>query len=134
MDVSHDQRRLVFDRSGPCYIRGTVVHYYLPFSGYPELLRAQPDEFDFNPPHGSIEGNELTFSYEVAGTNVGETKPQYEQDLAGVRQYITRVNAMVESYNAALPGLIQQHLSARRGRLVERQKGLEKLGLPVRSS
>jgi len=132
IDVSSDQRRAIFDRSRPCYVPGTVVRYYVPFSGEANLFRAHPNEYDFNPPRGVVENGELVLCYEVEGAKVSETKVEYEHDLGRIKTYVGRVNAMVEAFNAVLPGMVQQQVAVRQQRLAQAQKGLEELGLPIR--
>src|SRR6478672_9677841 len=65
VDVSHDPRRFIRDRSTPFYISGTEVTIVVPFRGDAGLFGVQPTSFTLNPPHAEIHNGELHLVYRV---------------------------------------------------------------------
>lgn len=135
VDVSRDQRRLIFDRSRPVYVPGTVIRYFVPFSGDESLFDAEPDWGDCNPPRGRVEKGELILSYPIEGDDIGSTKRAFDAAIARVGQYLSHSQRMVEHFNIkVLPRLLQTCVTGRRDRVQAAQKGLEDLGLPIRQT
>lgn len=59
VDVSHDPRRSISNRSQPFYIAGTEVRIVIPFHGDASVFDVQPTSFTLNPPFGEIRENEM---------------------------------------------------------------------------
>ena len=110
VDVSHDPRRFISNRSRPFYIAGTEVKIVVPFQGDAEMFGVQPTTFNLNPPFGEIHDNELHLVYQLtdadfdvegaANRTIGQVK-QYLQSLRGSAEQLKNdlqqlVNAMIE--------------------------------------
>ncbi len=134
VDVSQDFQRAVFDRTRPCYMPATAVHYHVPFSGNAELFTAQPDYCDFNPPRGTVRGTELVLTYTAFGSDLSETKREFMAEIGRVQRSVESANRMVQAHNANLLAVVGQAVVARQQRLRETEQGVAALGFPVRGS
>jgi len=63
VDVSQDGRRYIRDRSRPFIMYATLVEFFVPFDGDPELFKYKPSKYSSNAPSGRVEGNELVLAY-----------------------------------------------------------------------
>lgn len=59
IDGSHDQMRLILDRSRPFYVSGTKVEVFVLFSEEAEAFKIRPTTFTFNPPRAVARSGEL---------------------------------------------------------------------------
>lgn len=132
VDVSHDIRRAIFDRSRPFYIDGIRVTYYVPFSGDRELFKCRPNSFSLNPPHARIGEHELLFEYDITDGNVASSRSAFDQELRNIKQWVEWGNRQVEDYNNRLAETIGQKLAARKERLQASQQQIADLGFKVR--
>ena len=132
IDVSGDIRRAIFDRSGPFYITGTRVTFYVPFTGDSELFKCQPSTFSLSPPRAAIRSNELVFTYDLTKEQTSGVKGTFERDLDQTLVHAERVNAEVVKFNTALPGHTRQRLDARREKLLQDRNLVESIGFPLR--
>lgn len=53
-------------------VAGLRVTKSIPFDGDAELFKLQPDEFDLNPPHGTVRNRALVIGMEVRSTQAEE--------------------------------------------------------------
>lgn len=131
IDVSHDQRRLVFDRSRPAYVDGIEVTYALPFAGDQQLLQCRPSSFTPNPPRAVIGEEKLLFPYDEPDRNVAATKPLFWGDLSTLKQWLSWVNDDVGKYNASLEPRVRERVIRRRNDLMRTKTDLQALGFRV---
>ena len=132
IDVSGDMRRAIFNRSGPFYITGTRVTFYVPFTGDLNLFRCQPSTSSLSPPRATIKSNELVFSYDLTEERTSEVKGAFERDLDQTLVHAERVNAEAVKFNTALPETARQRLAARREKLLQDRNLVVGFGFPLR--
>ena len=132
IDVSRDFRRVIFDRDRPFYITGTRVTFYVPFTGDSDLFHCQPSTHSLNPPRATVRSNELVFTYDLTNDRTTQVKDTFEEELNRTHAEVGRVNADVESFNAALPQNARQALNARREKLLQDRNLVENIGFPTR--
>ena len=132
IDVSRDFRRVIFDRDRPFYIPGTRVTFYVPFTGDSDLFHCQPSTHSLNPPRATVRSNELVFTYDLTNDRTTQVKDTFEEELNRTHAEVGRVNADVESFNAALPQNARQALNARRDKLLQDRNLVENIGFPIR--
>jgi hypothetical protein len=135
VDVSGDRMRAFYDGEfggGPRYVPGIRASYFVPFRGDPELFKCQPNSFGSSVPFAEIGINELRFVFERGDQNVAETKKAFDRELSLVKEYLASLRQNANSYNAGLPQLARERVTARRARLGELQRGTESLGIPTR--
>ena len=132
IDVSGDPRRVIFESSGPFYITGTQVKFYVPFTGDSELFKCQPSTYSLNPPRATVRKNELVFTYETTNEQTAEIKANFERELNQTQIHAERVNADVMKFNEALSGNANQRLQSRREKLLQDRNLVESIGFPIR--
>ena len=132
IDISRDNRRVIFDRSRPFYITGTRVTFYVPFTGDPDLFKCQPSTYSLNPPRATVRGNELVFTYDVTDDQTAMVGDRFGQDLKQTQVHLKYVDADVERFNKALPESACQRLTARREKLLNDKDIVAKIGFPLR--
>ena len=132
IDVSRDLRRVIFDRDRPFYIPGTRVTFYVPFTGDSDLFHCQPSTHSLNLPRATVSSNELVFTYDLTNDQTTQVKDTFEEELNRTNAEVGRVNADVESFNAALPQNARQTLNARREKLLQDRNLVENIGFPIR--
>ena len=134
IDVRRDFRRVIFDRDRPFYIPGTRVTFYVPFTGDSDLFHCQPSTHSLNPPRATVHNKELVFIYDLTNDRNTQVKDTFEEELNRTHAEVGRVNADVESFNAALPQNARQALNARREQLLQDRNLVESIGFPLRRS
>jgi len=133
VDVSSDRQRAIFDRGRPHYVPGFEATYFVPFSGDREILRCRPSAFTTVYPYAEVNDREVVFRFTAtADSDLAATKGEFERQLGHVRQYLGWAKNDIERFNAELPDLARERLSARIARLERMEGGLKQLGLPVR--
>jgi hypothetical protein len=105
VDVSHDPRRFIRDRSQPFYIAGTEIRVAIPFHGDAGLFEVQPSSFTLNPPFGEIRDHELQLVYQL-------TDAQFDVDAAANRTI----------------GQVKQYLQSMQGSAEQLKKDIQQLG------
>lgn len=119
-------------RGGPASIDGFRVIYTVPLTGDVVLLDASPSNWSTSHPYGAVSSSTLRLSYEVLPDQVGATRARFDQDLAEVKRWLGWVNGDVEQFNNELRATILQEVNRRAARLLEAERGVETLGIPVR--
>ena len=132
IDVSGDTRRVFFDRSGPFYITGTQVKFYVPFTGDSVLFKCQPSTYSLNPPRATVRENEIVFTYEKTNEQTALIKADFEQELNQTQVHAKRVNADVMKFNETLTGNVVQRLQSRREKLLQDRNLVDSIGFPLR--
>lgn len=139
VDVSWDQRRVVFPNSGPVLIPAHEVRVSIPFTGNPDLWHMKPNVYKSISPRGDIRtsnGNQggvlIIKIVQPTDLPMEEIKRKLEQACEEIRFYLRYQKEQLEAYNVGLPGRIRQQIQARKARL-EAQKGIQKmLGIPLK--
>jgi hypothetical protein len=138
VDVSRNPAALVFDRSKPLYFPGTVVTFYVPFDGNPNLLTLQASRFTLNPPRADIRGlrggggGELVFSYETTNQDGERIKRDFGNDLSSVRNCTQWSGEDVRVFNTGLQQFALERLKSRHQRLTDNMKMAESFGYAIR--
>ena len=134
VDVRHDPRRAVFDRSRPVYVAGTQISFLVPFAGDKELFKCRPSSFNFNPPHAIVNETELVLAYTVIDQNPEALRAGFDRDLAQIRQWLSCVENDASQFNNPLRGKVRERLERRRNKLARDQELAAGLGFPVRGT
>ncbi len=132
IDVSHDPMRIVFDRSRPCYVRGTRTVIRVPFTGAPELFGVQPSTFNLNPPYGAVVGNEIEMEYERADNDGAAIKIEYQRNLQNVNQHLAWLRESVGRLREELKRTVIMTINDRKKHLSSSSDMLSALNLPIR--
>ena len=132
IDVSHDRRRWIEDRSRPFYVTGTRIEITVPFSGDGNVFWIQPTTFSMNPPRGFIKRDHLHL--EVSGTELSaqNVKAEINRTLDQIEEYLGRLNKSAELLNAQLPDVADTAIERRREKLLKDRDVVSGLGFKMK--
>ena len=132
VDVSNRFEYAAFDPSGPTYVTGTRVTFFIPFKGDAGLLKCKPATFYFNPPRADLKTGELRMVYEGTTTDAPQIEPNFKRHLENLKEYLSWIARDVAPFNSTLREKVRQRIEARRDKL-RKDKGLvEGIGFPLR--
>ena len=132
VDVSRDPTRVFFDKSGPFYVTGTTVTFYVPFQGDHELFKCTPSTSTYSPPRAIVTENEVIFVYTRTDHDTTAVKTQFERDLVEVRKWLEWIAKDISPFNTSVGGKARQRIDARREKLLKDQGMAASLGFPMR--
>lgn len=133
VDVRHEPRYWIDDRSRPVLVPGQRITIEVPVSGNVDLLYARASTVSPSPPRAQIQDSKLILTFDIAHDH-GEidVKQQAERTLAEVEQHIGWIRADLASYNAGLNAAAESAIAARRERLLVNQGRVASLGIPMK--
>jgi hypothetical protein len=132
IDVRHDPRRWINDRSRPAMVAGERIEVRIPFEGESELFYAKANTFNMNPPRAVIERNEMVLRYESPADQPQDIRPLVDRALADIEEHLRWQRGMIDAHNSALPGVAEQAIQQRRERLLVQSRRAAALGIPIR--
>lgn len=132
VDVSQDTNRVFLDRGQAFYIKGTRFRFYVPFTGDKDLFYYQPSTYTLNPPRGTVDGEELIFTYTHTNESPETIQASFQSDLGSVKSYLTTVANNVEPFNSGLKALIRGRIEGRKHKLVGDQQISSSFGYRIR--
>lgn len=132
VDVRHDPRRWIEDRSRPAMVPGERIEVRVPFEGEAELFYAKANTFNMNPPRAVIDNSELVLRYDSPADQPRDVRPQVDRTLAEIEEHLGWQRGMIDAHNAALPDTAEQAIRQRRERLLSQSQRAETLGIPIR--
>lgn len=132
IDVSQDRMRVVFDRSRPHYVPGSVVAAAIPFDGNALLFKLRPSSWVMVDSHGTVRESELVISFAGVTPTVEEVKRSIDQQVDIISRNVEHSEVQVREYREKLPGAARSAIERRRSKLLH-DRGLEgALGVRVR--
>lgn len=133
VDVRHDPRRWIEDRSRPVLVPGQRITIEVPVSGDVDLLYARASTFSHSPPRAQVKGSNLVLVFDIAHDQDDiDVKQQAEHVLNQVEQHIGWIRGDLVSYNKGLGAMAESAISARRERLLANQGRAASLGIPMK--
>jgi len=132
VDVSRDPLRFITDRDRPFYIPGTLVTFYVPFEGDPDIFMCRPSTFTYNPPRGQVQGNVLELAITRTDHSSEVVKNEFDRLLGSVREYLGWAKGDLTPFNASLKDIARHYIDARRQKLLKDQGLVASLGFPLR--
>lgn len=133
IDVSHEARRFIPDRSRPFYLKGVSVTIAVPFDGNGELFQYKPSMFTYNPPRGEIVGQEIHLIYESVEHDAEKLKQEYTRELGEIKRYLESIRKHIETFNNWLESSVRQIVAQRKKKLLDDQGLVSALGIPIKS-
>ena len=132
IDVSHDQMRMIFDRSRPFYIDAIRITIWVPFDGNPEFFRLQPPTFTMNPPRGEVSGQEVGFVIVEPNLTTEKLNAEFVRWLGEVKQHLTWHQKGATDFNTALIGFAAQEITSRQKKLKAAEDAIAGLNIPLK--
>jgi hypothetical protein len=133
VDVSHDPRRHIFDRSRPFYIAGTEVTIVFPFHGDAGLFEVQPTMFTLNPPFGEIHANELHLVYELTDSAF-DVEAAANRTIGEIKQYLQSLLGSAEQLKGDLQRLVSSLIEKRKQERGMHSQIVAGLKIPIRQT
>ena len=132
VDVSQDGRRYIRDRSRPLMLDGTVVRFYVPFDGDPELFKYQPSTYSLDTPSGRVERQELILTYVTTDANAAEVRKEFERELGKIGEYLEWAGNDARVAAERLLSAAEDRITERRKKILADHEMVTRLGFPVR--
>ena len=142
VDVSGDWRRDLHHHRGPFYAPGYKLCIVIPFTGDSDLWKLTPSTGKMGYPHGDIRqpnGNqagsvEMTFCCPTDTIDEDEPrlKNEIERQLNLLRFYVESSTKDINNYNIGLKESIEQHIKARKERILKTDGLASRFGLPLK--
>ena len=141
VDVSGDWRRDLRHHRGPFYVPGYKICIIIPFTGDSDLWKLTPSTWKSSCPHGNVRqprGNragsvEMIFCCPTDTLDEDEPrlKNEIERQLNLLRSYVKSSTQDINNYNIGLKESIEQHIKARKGRILKMDGLASRLGLTL---
>lgn len=132
VDVSQDPNRVIFDRSRPFYIKGTLTRLVIPFEGNEELFYYQPSTCLTIIPRGKIFRNELYLEYTTTCHDPEFLKKEIEHDILQIQSYLNWVKNDVDNFNNSLENYIRDLIKTRKDKLLQDRNLVSSLNIPIK--
>jgi hypothetical protein len=132
VDVSQDPNRVIFDRSRPFYIKGTLTTMVIPFEGDEELFYFQPSTFSTVIPRGKIHENNLYLEYITTHHDAESLKKEIEHDIQQIQSHLSWVKNDVNNFNNSLENDIKNLIKTRKDKLLRDRNLLSCLDIPIK--
>jgi hypothetical protein len=114
------------------YRAGTVIRYFVPFSGEADLFKYRPSTFTTSWPVGRVRDDHVEFEYVSADATVEAVQGEMETAIQRVIQWIGFVNQEVEQANARLLPAARAAVDERVAKVRADRELVASLGVPVR--
>ena len=120
------------DRSGPYYVTGTRIVFYVPFEGDRSLFKCRPSTFKLGSPRADVRGNELVFVYEGTTRDAQGVGKQFDRDLGSVQESLGWIASDVGRFNSTIRQSVSDQIGRRRDKLLQDREIVADLGFPLR--
>jgi hypothetical protein len=134
VDVRHDQRRYITDRSRPALIPGQRIEIEVPIEGDTELLYAQASTVTMSPPRAVVRGSSLFLTFEIAhDAGQGDVRQDADRILNEIEQHLGWIKGDLSGFNERLAAEAERAIAARRDRILANQGRASALGIPLKA-
>ncbi|NRD52823.1 hypothetical protein [Corallococcus exiguus] len=111
---------------------GSRYTFFVPFDGDSELFWFAPNLYGPTKPVARMETGHLVFIVDTINPDPQQVQNQIDRELRSVQDWLLHMEPEVNRFNAELPGLAQQHIEARRERLLRAAGVASQLRFPLR--
>lgn len=134
VDISQDPMRMISDRSRPFYIAGTRVTLIIPFTGDPNLLTIEPQNFTFNlgGSRAEIIENEIRVTLAGAQLSADRAKVEFDTELRQIKHNLSSLTTAFDAFHQRLPGLVRTQIQARKNKLLADANLAAAIGFPIK--
>lgn len=132
IDVSHDRRRFIRDRTSPFYVAGTTVEVEVPFDGDADAFRVQPTTYTLNPPQGEVRDGVLVLWVEGTDLTSDTVRAQVDRTLSDIRGYLDTLRTNAQGLNSELRSLARAAIERRREKLLADRRLVGGLGFKIK--
>lgn len=134
IDVSRDPNRFFFDRSSPFYVKGTMITFYIPFTGEALFFTVQPSSFYMQRYYGDIRNGCLVYSISNTDHNSEYVKNTFERYLREIKEYLETQRKESVSYNSSLGSIIRSQIQTRKEKILKDRNMVATLGYKLKEN
>lgn len=133
IDVSHDPRRHISDRSRPFYITGTRVEITVPFTGDRRAFDIRPTKFlSLGELSARIQNSLLIIGTEGVDMTQEQVKSRITGTLGDIRSYLEWLRNDAGKFNDGIRQLARMYIEQRRQKLLDDRNLTNELGFPLK--
>ncbi len=132
IDVSHDHMRVILDRSGPFFIKGTEIEITIPFDGDADAFKIQPSSFTLSPPRAEVRGQVLILRIQGTDLSPESVKNKIQSTLSSINGYLNDLRTNVSGWNSRINNHARQQIESRKKKLLADRNLVGSLGFPLK--
>lgn len=132
VDVSHDRRRSIRNRSTPTYIDGTVTEVILPFRGDSDLFYCVASRRSMSPPRGTVREGNLQYSITRTDHAAEKVRKDIQNWIRDLKKQASSIAEDLNPWNEKLEEKARDRIEERRQKLLKDREFGEALGFPLK--
>ncbi len=132
VDVRHDRRRWIEDKSRPFYVAGASVNVEVPFSGNKTGFEIQPSTRNFNNPRAVVGEEAIHFSIVGAELTPNKVKANIDDRVSSIELHLQWLKTDATQYNEGLNHLATQTIEHRKEKLLRNKSLVAGLGFKIK--
>lgn len=131
LEEPKEVERTVEGEWGPIKRKVLFYKFRIPFTGDEKLFHLQPPTCDSDLPWGEIEGADLIYTQEREGRDAESIKRETQNFIHSVQKHLDGQQAVIESWNAELPHLVEKATNDRKDKLLADKQLIDGLGFRI---
>lgn len=132
IDVRHDPRRWIDDRSRPVYVPGTEVEVEIPFTGDAEVFRVRPTSYTMSPPRAEVRSNALLLRISGTDLTADDVQQSINQTINEVQSHLSTLRTNTAGLNQQLFQRAETAIESRRQKLLADRNLVGALGFKMK--
>lgn len=132
IDVRHDPRRWIDDRSRPVYVPGTEVEVEIPFTGESEVFRVRPTSYTMSPPRAEVRSNALVLRISGTDLTADGVQQSINQTINEVQSHLSTLRTNTAGLNQQLFQRAKTSIESRRQKLLADRNLVGALGFKMK--
>lgn len=132
IDVRHDPRRWIDDRSRPVYVPGTEVEVEIPFTGDAEVFRVRPTSYTMSPPRAEVRSNALVLLISGTDLTADGVQQSINQTINEVQSHLSTLRTNTAGLNQQLFQRAKTSIESRRQKLLADRNLVGALGFKMK--
>jgi len=132
IDVRHDPRRWIDDRSRPVYVPGTEVEVEIPFAGGSEVFRVRPTSYTMSPPKAEVRSDALVLRISGTDLTADGVQQSINQTINEVQSHLSALRTYTAGLNQQLFQRAKTSIESRRQKLLADRNLVGALGFKLK--
>lgn len=132
INIQHDQRRHVYDRTVPTFVDGTQIEISIQFTGNKELFYLRPTQFSSSPPRAIIKNGELVFQFSAVELRAEIVEKSFKTVLDEIEWYLKNLKVNIDALNEKFHTDSRSHIETRKVKLLKDRNTVAALGFPLK--
>jgi hypothetical protein len=132
VDIRNSSFRGFYDSDRTSHVKGTLIKFFIPFSGDEKLFELRTSTFTTYLPSGKINQNELLVEIQSLDNNDTSIKKEFEDNVREIKKWLAWSEKEVTNFNNSLEQKIKIKMNSRREKLMKASEAVSNLGYPLR--